>query len=139
MDSEYSGERLVLGSSDSADVPLPGLAGDLLVSADGTGGCRISGRGVRLRRDQQETGRVRLAIGEQVGVPGYRIEVIAAPTGFDLALQVAAEEDASAAVRRAAQLRLSGVWPVGLASVIALGALRWLGGLETLLTWLRGS
>ena len=103
VDSEYSGDRLVLGASDNAAVVLPGLTGEIVVSGKGDGACTVTGRGLQLRLDGSEVARATLPVGGEVNAGDYLLRVLDPPAGFDVALQLETETALSDSATRASQ------------------------------------
>lgn len=91
LETEYSADQLTLGSGEKDTVQLPGLAGQLRFSPTGDGGASFSAKGIKATIGGDSTAKAKLAVGDQLQVPGYALEVIAAPTGFDFGLQIQSE------------------------------------------------
>src|SRR5690554_2604552 len=89
LENEYQGDRLTLGGEPEAMVPLPGVGGEVSLQATGSGEGRISARKPVISIQGAATARHALKVGDQFELPGYRLEVIAPPPGFDFALQIA--------------------------------------------------
>ncbi|QIB66132.1 cytochrome c3 family protein [Kineobactrum salinum] len=91
LETEYQGDKLTLGAEPNAMVPLPGVEADVTVLAEGGGGGRITARRPVITVDGVASRRASLQPGDSFGLPGYALEVIAPPQGFDFALQLATE------------------------------------------------
>lgn len=89
LENEYQGDRLTLGGEPGAMVPLPGVGGEVTLQATGNGEGRISARKPVITVQGAATEKHSLKIGDQFELPGYKLEVIPPPPGFDFALQLA--------------------------------------------------
>ena len=88
LETEYQGDKLTLGGEPGAMVPLPGVGGDVTIQASGDGGGRITARRPVITVAGVVSSRASLAVGDAFELPGYALEVIPAPQGFDFALQL---------------------------------------------------
>ncbi|MFT4614511.1 MAG: putative CXXCH cytochrome family protein, partial [Bacteroidia bacterium] len=91
FDAEYEAKQLSLGSSGNETVQLPGLPGQTKFSPDGDGGATLSTKGLKATVDGNATSKAKVAIGDEIKLPGYALTVIAAPQGFDFALEIESE------------------------------------------------
>ncbi|NND66836.1 MAG: hypothetical protein HKN19_04535 [Halioglobus sp.] len=91
LETEYSADQLTMGSGEKDTVQLPGLPGQLRFNPTGDGGASFSAKGLKATIGGDTTAKAKVAVGDQLKVPGYALEVIAAPTGFDFGLQVVSE------------------------------------------------
>ncbi len=90
LETEYQGDKLTLGGEPGAMVPLPGVGGDVTIQATGGGAGRISARRPVIAVAGVASSKATLAVGDAFELPGYALEVIAPPQGFDFALQLRA-------------------------------------------------
>lgn len=89
LDSEYQGDALTLGGDADAMVHLAGT-GSLRIEVTEQGGGSISASKVQLEVNEQPCGRAEIGVDDVLTVPGYQLEIIAPPAGFDFALQLSA-------------------------------------------------
>ena len=88
LETEYQGDKLTLGGEPGAMLPLPGVGGDVTIEASGGGAGRITARRPVITVDGVATSKAPLAVGDTFELPGYALEVITPPQGFDFALQL---------------------------------------------------
>jgi predicted CXXCH cytochrome family protein len=91
LETEYQCDKLTLGSGGNNTLQLTGLAGRLSFKHAQGGSARFSATGLKASIGGKQTRKAVVSIGDQLQVPGYTIEVIAPPQGFDFALQLEAE------------------------------------------------
>ncbi len=89
LETDYEGNALTLGTESM--VQLPGVEGALQLDPAGDGGAKLSSRKARVTMDGKEVRSAKLAVGDVFELPGYTLQLIQPPGGFDLALQVTAE------------------------------------------------
>ncbi len=107
LETEYEGNRLTLGGAEGAMVQLPGLPGVVEITPKGADGASLRARGFRFELDGREVSKADLQQGVALELPGHRLELIAPPAGFDLALRL--EATATAAVNYGGALELEQV------------------------------
>ena len=89
-DLDYDAKELSFGSSDRCLVSLGLPAGCQLVirkTGDGTASYRAD-KGLSVSRNGEPSAKGSLALGDTLIVEGYELSIVAAPMGFDLAIQV---------------------------------------------------
>lgn len=91
LETEYQGDTLTVGSGGNNTLQLTGLAGQLKFKPMRDGSAKFSAKGAKVVIGGKPTRKSSVAIGDQLTLPGYTLEVIAPPQGFDFALQIAAE------------------------------------------------
>ena len=118
LETDYQGDSLTLGQD--AMLALPGIDGLLELKPDGSGGARFTSRRLEPTRDGEPAGSGTLAVGDSLELPGYVIDIVAPPSGFDLGVQITATGERPAAAYGRMELD-GGLWSVRRASwVLAL-------------------
>jgi predicted CXXCH cytochrome family protein len=92
LDTEYEGAFLTLGGDADAMVQLPGVNGTLQLQDISEEGVRASSRKLTFEVHGKPVRNANLAVGDTLVLPGYELELIAPPTGFQLALVLRATE-----------------------------------------------
>jgi predicted CXXCH cytochrome family protein len=92
LDTEYDVDQLTLGGQAGSTVQLPGLEGVLELKGSGGGSAKFNARKLDCTVNGKSQGKGTIAVGDSLELPGYSLEVIGAPQGFDFALQVTAEK-----------------------------------------------
>ena len=90
VEADFEGNELTFGSGGM--VQLPGVSGSLQVQKSGDTGAKFSSRKLELELDGKPVKSGKLAVGDSLQLPGYTLELIAAPAGFDLAVQITPAE-----------------------------------------------
>jgi predicted CXXCH cytochrome family protein len=98
QDTEYDVAQLTLGGETGATVQLPGLGGVLEIQGTGEGSAKFSSGKLECIVGGKPQKKGKLSVGDTLDLPGYALEVIAAPQGFDFALQITAEKLTAAAL-----------------------------------------
>jgi predicted CXXCH cytochrome family protein len=96
LDSEYDTGKLTLRGDTAGTLQLPGLPGSLEIVGSGGGAGKFTARKLACTHNGESSRKGQLNVGDILHVPGFQLEVIAAPQGFDFALQIAAEEKVAA-------------------------------------------
>ena len=92
LDTEYQGDQLTLGGDPGAMVQLPGVNGTLQLKSSSEGTVRASSRKLTFEVRGKSVRNAKLAVGDALALPGYELELIAPPEGFQLALLLRAIE-----------------------------------------------
>ena len=111
LDTEYQGEHLSLGGDAGAMVQLPGVRGILRLKGRGDGTVRASSRKLTFEVGGKPVRKAKLAVGDALTLPGYQLELIAPPAGFQLALVLRATEGVAPAYGEALDLEQS-AWSI---------------------------
>ena len=112
LDTEYEAAQLSLGGDADATVQLPGLEGVLEFDAKGGDRAKFSARRVDCSVNGKPGTGGQVSVGDQLKLPGFLLEVIPSPQGFDFALQITAEETATTAIFGSAQDLAATRWSV---------------------------
>jgi predicted CXXCH cytochrome family protein len=91
LETEYQADQLTLGSGGNNTVQLAGLSGQLRFTLLKEGRAQFSASGVMTTIGGKVTRKAVVSIGDQLQLPGYILEVIAPPQGFNFALQIEAQ------------------------------------------------
>lgn len=101
LEQDYQGDRLTIGYG--ALVQLPGLQGQIALTPHQQGAAFETTRLQPLLAGKA-TRKGKLALGDVLELPGYEIELILAPSGFDLAVEVRLTSDKPAVIRTGLEL-----------------------------------
>jgi predicted CXXCH cytochrome family protein len=88
LDTEYDVTKLTLGDGLDATVHMVGLRDVLEIEASGGGGAKFKAGKLDCSVNGKAQSKGSLAVGDTIEVPGFTLEVFAAPQGFDFALEI---------------------------------------------------
>ena len=94
LDTEYQGDALTLGAASDAMVQLAGMQGQLRIESAGAGKTRVVAKKASFELNGARVSRAELKVGDVLSSPDYSLTVIAAPAGFDFAMELVVLADA---------------------------------------------
>jgi predicted CXXCH cytochrome family protein len=94
LETEYQGDALTLGAASDAMVPLAGVQGQLRVESSGANKWRVVAKKSSFELNGESVSRAELKVGDVLLWAGHTLTVIAAPAGFDFAMELVVSADA---------------------------------------------
>ena len=94
LETEYQGDALTLGAAGDAMVPLAGGQGQLRGESSGANKWRVVAKKSSFELNRESVSRAELKVGDVLSWAGHTLTVIAAPAGFDFAMELVVSADA---------------------------------------------
>jgi predicted CXXCH cytochrome family protein len=111
-EAEFQADSLTLGSDKNALVQIVGVKGSVEIKRLSGGDWQIAAKRAQLTVNEKLTNKAVLATGDSFEFGGYRFDVVAAPTGFDFALDQTATSSSPAAFLREGIDLQGSIWNV---------------------------